>query len=130
MMPFSDEDLQAPVSSIIKNKIAPMLARDGGAIELLDIKNAKVFVQLKGACVEFEAMFLNLMYGEMRKSVNEQDGLLPKTQAEKIMQSMLDEELTKNMAKAGGVGLADVLYKQLSFEESSKKNKNTIDTRL
>ncbi len=33
MMPFSDEDLQAPVSSIIKNKIAPMLARDGGAIE-------------------------------------------------------------------------------------------------
>ena len=75
-------------------------------------------------------MFLNLMYGEMRKSVNEQDGLLPKTQAEKIMQSMLDEELTKNMAKAGGVGLADVLYKQLSFEESSKKNKNTIDTRL
>ena len=43
---------------------------------------------------------------------------------------MLDEELTKNMAKAGGVGLADVLYKQLSFEESSKKNKNTIDTRL
>ena len=86
--------------------------------------------KLKGACVEFEAMFLNLMYGEMRKSVNEQDGLLPKTQAEKIMQSMLDEELTKNMAKAGGVGLADVLYKQLSFEESSKKNKNTIDTRL
>ena len=39
MMPFSDEDLQDPVSSIIKNKIAPMLARDGGAIELLDIKN-------------------------------------------------------------------------------------------
>ena len=51
MMPFSDEDLQAPVSSIIKNKIAPMLARDGGAIELLDIKNAKVFVQWKGGCV-------------------------------------------------------------------------------
>ena len=26
-MPFTDEDLQDPVSSIIKNKIAPMLAR-------------------------------------------------------------------------------------------------------
>ncbi|MDD2896102.1 MAG: NifU family protein [Aliarcobacter sp.] len=51
MMPFSDEDLRDPVSSIIKNKISPMLARDGGAIELLDIKDAKVFVQLKGACV-------------------------------------------------------------------------------
>lgn len=92
-----------------------------------DNKNQK---KLKAACTDFEAMFLNLMYGEMRKSVNEEDGLLPKTQAEKIMQSMLDEELTKNMAKAGGVGLADVLYKQLSLDDSAEKNKNTIDTRL
>ena len=50
-MPFTDEDLQDPVSSIIKTKIAPMLAQDGGAIELLAIKNGRVFVQLQGACV-------------------------------------------------------------------------------
>ena len=62
MMPFSDEDLQEPVSSIIKNKIAPMLARDGGAIELLDIKNAKVFIQLKGACVGCSASGSTLKY--------------------------------------------------------------------
>lgn len=51
MMPFTDEDLQSPVSSIIKTKIAPMLARDGGAIQLLDIRDARVFVQLQGSCV-------------------------------------------------------------------------------
>lgn len=51
MMPFSDEDLQLPVSTIIENKVAPMLAQDGGAISLLAIKNAKVYVQLQGACV-------------------------------------------------------------------------------
>lgn len=50
-MPFSDEDLAEPVSNIITNKIAPMLARDGGAIELKDIKDGKVYVQLQGACV-------------------------------------------------------------------------------
>ena len=50
-MPFTDEDLQDPVSSIIKTRVAPMLAKDGGAIELLTIKNAKVYVQLQGACV-------------------------------------------------------------------------------
>ncbi len=50
-IPFSDEDLQHPVENIINTKIAPMLAQDGGAIELLTIKNAKVYVQLKGACV-------------------------------------------------------------------------------
>jgi len=51
MIPFTDEDLLTPVSSIIENKIAPMLARDGGAIKLLDIKNARIFVQLQGSCV-------------------------------------------------------------------------------
>lgn len=50
-MPFTDEDLQQPVSSIIENKIAPMLARDGGAIALMQIKDGKVYVQLQGACV-------------------------------------------------------------------------------
>ena len=44
MFPFSDEDLQEPVNNIISKKISPMLARDGGAIELLEIKNAKVLV--------------------------------------------------------------------------------------
>lgn len=50
-MPFSDEDLLPPVQSIMEKKIIPMLARDGGAIELLAIKGGKVFIQLKGACV-------------------------------------------------------------------------------
>lgn len=50
-MPFSDEDLQEPVSSIIKNKIAPMLAQDGGAIALLKIQDGNIFVQLQGACI-------------------------------------------------------------------------------
>ena len=49
-MPFSDEDLQGPVSELIKNKVAPMLAQDGGAIQLMKIKDGKVFVQLQGAC--------------------------------------------------------------------------------
>ena len=50
-MPFSDEDLQLPVANIIETKIAPMLALDGGAINLLKINDGKVFVQLSGACV-------------------------------------------------------------------------------
>jgi len=49
-IPFSDEDLQAPVEELIKNKIAPMMAQDGGAIQLMQIKNGRVYVQLQGAC--------------------------------------------------------------------------------
>ena len=49
-MPFSDEDLQEPVSNLIKTKIAPIMAQDGGAIKLMQIKDGKVYVQLQGAC--------------------------------------------------------------------------------
>ena len=62
MFPFTDEDLQHPVNNIIEKKISPMLARDGGAIELLDIKNAKVYIQLKGACVGCSASGSTLKY--------------------------------------------------------------------
>lgn len=51
VMPFTDEDLEYPVTNIITNKIAPMLAKDGGAIELKQIKDGKIYVQLQGACV-------------------------------------------------------------------------------
>ena len=50
-MPFSDEDLQKPVNDIINTKITPMLAQDGGAIQLLKIKEGKIYIQLQGACV-------------------------------------------------------------------------------
>jgi Fe-S cluster biogenesis protein NfuA len=50
-MPFTDEDLQQPVGNIITEKIAPMLAKDGGAIELKQIQDGKIYVQLQGACV-------------------------------------------------------------------------------
>lgn len=62
MMPFSDEDLKFPVSTIIENKVVPMLAQDGGAISLIDIKNGKVFVQLQGACVGCSASGSTLKY--------------------------------------------------------------------
>ena len=62
MMPFSDEDLQDPVKNIIEKKISPMLAKDGGAIKLLYIKDARVFVQLQGACVGCSASGSTLKY--------------------------------------------------------------------
>jgi len=61
-MPFSDEDLQQPVGELIKTKIAPMMAQDGGAIELMQIKDGRVFVQLQGACNGCAASSSTLKY--------------------------------------------------------------------
>jgi len=51
VIPFSDDELKQPITRIINNKISPMLAKDGGAIKLLDIIDSKVYIQLQGACI-------------------------------------------------------------------------------
>ncbi|MCD6259840.1 MAG: NifU family protein, partial [Helicobacteraceae bacterium] len=45
MIPFSDEELIAPVKSVI-DKVRPSLALDGGDIDFITVKNSKVYVQL------------------------------------------------------------------------------------
>jgi Fe-S cluster biogenesis protein NfuA len=50
-IPFTDEELKQPIADIINKKISPMLAKDGGAMKLLDIKKQKVYIQLQGACI-------------------------------------------------------------------------------
>ncbi|MDR3592276.1 MAG: rod-binding protein [Negativicutes bacterium] len=74
--------------------------------------------KLKATCTEFEAVFINLMLSQMRKTVPK-DALLPQSSGQDIMQSMLDTEMTKNMSHAGGIGLADMLYRQLKLTDSS-----------
>ena len=68
---------------------------------------------IKEASVELEAILLKMMYGEMYKTVPK-DELFGDDNAMEIYQDMYQGELTKEMAKAGGIGLADFIYKQLT----------------
>ena len=67
---------------------------------------------LQGAAEEFESLFLQQMLQNMRNTVPESD-LLGDRSAEKTFQYLLDEEMSRDMAKSGGIGLADMLYKQM-----------------
>jgi len=66
MIPFSDEELLDPVTAVIE-KVRPSLALDGGDIDLLTVKNSKVYVQLKGACVGCGSSGTTLKYGVERQ---------------------------------------------------------------
>lgn len=69
--------------------------------------------ELKEACKGFETMFLQMMYRQMRKTVPESP-MFGKSNAMDIFEDMRDTELMKKTAEAGGIGLADLLYKQLA----------------
>nr|WP_317359342.1 rod-binding protein [uncultured Tyzzerella sp.] len=75
--------------------------------------------ELKEACVKFESYFLNMMFKSMRKTVVSGGGLFEKSNAQKIFEEGLDQELTKKMANEGGIGLADMMYKQLSRQNNA-----------
>ncbi|NRR30069.1 flagellar assembly peptidoglycan hydrolase FlgJ [Oxalobacteraceae bacterium] len=66
---------------------------------------------LKGAATQFEAMFINMMMKSMRDATP-QDGMMDSQQS-KMFTTMLDQQTSQNLAKKG-VGLADVLIRQLS----------------
>ena len=82
--------------------------------------------KLRDACEGFEEMFMELMYKEMRNTVPD-DTLLGNSNANKIWQSMMDSELMKSAAKGGGVGLADMLYKQLKPPETTKNTNSAVN---
>lgn len=66
MIPFSDEELVAPVkSSLAKN--LHILHQDGGDLEFLGIKKGVVFVHLLGACQGCAASNTTLKYALERQ---------------------------------------------------------------
>jgi flagellar protein FlgJ len=71
----------------------------------------------RGAAQQFEALFINQMMKSMRDATP-QDGLTDNQQT-KMFTSMLDQQLSQNMSKRG-MGLADVLVRQLSAQNDAK----------
>jgi Rod binding domain-containing protein len=69
-------------------------------------------LSLRKQCTEFESFLYNCMLKTMRSTVSE-DGLFSGGNAEKIYQSMLDQEYSLMMSEKMNSGIADALYKQL-----------------
>jgi len=69
--------------------------------------------ELMKACQDFESIFLNIMLQEMRNSVPKDD-LTEKSFGRDIFESMLYEKYADEMAKTNSVGLAKIIYDQLS----------------
>ncbi len=68
--------------------------------------------KLREACEGFESVFIQKMWQEMRNTLPK-NGLLHGRE-EQFWQDMYDQELSKKMTSAGGIGLADMMYTQLS----------------
>jgi peptidoglycan hydrolase FlgJ len=67
---------------------------------------------LKQLCQDFESIFLNSVFHEMRKSIPD-EGYLEHDIGMNIFQEMMDMEIASEMSRKGGIGLGRLLYEQL-----------------
>ena len=69
--------------------------------------------QLRKVSQDFESVFLSYMM-KVGRDTTSKGTFWGHTQGEEIFTEMRDDELAKNMAKAGGIGLANLLVEQLT----------------
>lgn len=67
---------------------------------------------LQDASEKLESLFIHQLFQEMRKGVPE-SAVFGDRSAEKLFQSMLDEEMSQELAKGSGLGLSRMIYEQM-----------------
>lgn len=108
-----------------RNAVASKLRRDIAAVQQVNgnprelgnssMGTADTAGSLKKACVDFEAVLMNMMFQAMRKTVP-RDGIFEDSLQHDIFNSMYYQKLAQGGAEGEGLGLASVLYEQLSTD--------------
>ncbi|WP_066854567.1 peptidoglycan DD-metalloendopeptidase family protein [Halodesulfovibrio spirochaetisodalis] len=104
----------SPVDSDLLNASmgAQQLKAKSKQLAALKKGGAEEKAKLRKAVEGFEAIFIQKMWQQMRTSIPK-SGMF-NSREEKMWQGMYDQELAVKMSQSGGVGLADLLYSQLS----------------
>lgn len=96
-------------------KITENLTKDIDFAETLqkamDEKDDK---KLKEACEQIETYMLTSLFKQMKESTKMGEELIPKGDYEQMFESQMIEKQCESMVKSGGIGLADMMYKQMS----------------
>jgi flagellar protein FlgJ len=81
--------------------------------------------RLKKALSDFEALFIQYLMKCMRETVPRSD-LFGGGSSRDLCQSMLDEELSRNMARAGGIGLTKLMLQKMLRQSQSAPSEGKI----
>jgi Rod binding domain-containing protein len=80
---------------------------------------ADVKTKARAQATDFEAMFLNSMFGQMFTGIDG-EGPLGGGGAAGVWRSFLTDEYSKSFAKAGGIGIADHVYRALLAQQEAR----------
>lgn len=92
----------------VRTAVAGLPARPAAAGPASGAKPDK----LLQACEDFESLFLEQVFKEARQGATALSGDQPSF-GRQVYESWQDEAFSKSMSTAGGIGLAQMLYRQL-----------------
>ena len=72
-----------------------------------------------GAYKAFEAMFVQVLFKEMRKTVPREGGIFPRSQATETFEEMLDAEFARMVAESGQLGIAKRLAEEAALNNAT-----------
>jgi peptidoglycan hydrolase FlgJ len=75
----------------------------------------------RAQATDFEAVFLNTMFSQMFTAIDG-EGPFGGAGAGGVWRSFLSDEYAKSFAKAGGIGLADHIYRALLDQQEARAN--------
>lgn len=75
--------------------------------------------KLQETCKELEAVFVNMMFKQMQSTI-QKSKLIDGGFGEEVYNDMLLEEYSKEATSGNGIGLAQIMYKQLSKNITNK----------
>ena len=116
---MTDTFLPSATGTIASDAAATAKATDG-ARKLMRGGATKDPAQMRKAAEEFEAMFLSQMFGHVFEGIKT-DGPFGGGHGEKMYRSLLVDEYGKTMARAGGIGIADQVVKEMLRNQEAIK---------
>ena len=110
-----------PSSISPQNSILPQMeqSRLSQLSDLASPGTSKTNKQLKSLSKQFESIFVHQLLKSMRSTV-QKTGLFD-SHATNMYESLHDEEIAKLMTEQKGIGLADVIYRDLARLEAKVK---------
>jgi peptidoglycan hydrolase FlgJ len=106
--------VMASMPAISADVKALAAAASAGAKPALDSK-----AKARANSVEFESMFLNSMFSQMFTAIDG-DGPFGGGGSAGVWRSFLTDEYAKSFAKAGGIGMADHVYRALIAQQGAR----------
>ena len=99
------------MSPVATTPVAAAVA-SGATSAQAPVADPKFRAKAKDAAQAFEGQFLSMMFAQMFKGVPT-DGPFGGGFGEEMFRSMMTDAMAKNVTKAGGIGLADTVQREM-----------------